>query len=325
MFSNIRLSWPRAAALAILTAFTISGAACADPRDDAESVRVHIPAGDVTLGATLYRPAGVRGDVPVIVTTHGSAPTTREGVGYYTNLGLRMGYAVLSFDKRGTGESTGEYEAFSIETSDRVFRDLAADVAWSVRWVASQEGIDASRIGLMGGSQAGWIMPLAAHILTGNNDPQIAFILIGEGVSISAGEETTHEATLGELIHERHMTSTPEHPYTMETPPTRQMVETADLRIANYDGARGYDPRETLLSISTPTLWVFGLSDYVIPVIPSVDRLGELIGDDGKANNDLVILPFGDHNFTNVLTGERYDLVEVFEPWLDSIDMLPAR
>jgi len=325
MFSDFSLSWSRAAALTILTVFTISGAAWASPMDDADTVQVHVRAGDVTLGATLYRPAGVGGDLPVIVTAHGSGPSTRDGVGYYTNLGLRMGYAVLSFDKRGTSESTGEYETFTIENSERIFHDLAADVAAAVRWVACQEGIDANHIGLLGGSQAGWIMPLAAHILAGEGEPQIAFILVGEGVSISAGEEATHEEILGESIHARHLTSTPEQPYTMQTPPTRQMVETANLQIADYDGVRGYDPRQTLLAISTPTLWVFGLSDYVIPVIPSIDRLGELIRDDGKANNQLTILPFGDHNFANVLTGERYDLVEVIEPWLSSINMLPTQ
>ncbi|WP_417468602.1 alpha/beta hydrolase family protein [Maricaulis sp.] len=325
MYSDFSLSWPRAAALAILTVFTISGAAGASPMDDADTVQVHIQAGDVTLGATLYRPAGVSGDLPVIVTAHGSAPSTRDGVGYYTNLGLRMGYAVLSFDKRGTGESTGEYEAFSIEKSDRVFRDLAADVAWSVRWVAQQDGIDAGRIGLLGGSQAGWIMPLATQLLAGDGEPEIAFIVIGEGVSISAGEEGRHEEILRELVDEHCMSSPPENSCALQTTPDRQMIETADLRIVNYDGALGYDPRDTLLAISTPTLWVFGLSDYVIPVTPSIDRLGALIRDDGKTNNQLIILPFGDHNFTNVVTGARYDLVELTEPWLDSIGMLPEQ
>lgn len=325
MFSDFSLSWSRAAALTILTVFTISGAAWASPMDDADTVQVHIQAGDVTLGATLYRPAGVSGDLPVIVTAHGSAPSTRDDVGGYTNLGLRMGYAVLSFDKRGTGESTGEYEAFTIENSERIFHNLAADVAWSARWVAGQEGIDASRIGLMGGSQAGWIMPLAVHLLTGEDDPQIAFILIGEGVAISAGEEETHEVILEGLVHERHLASAPEEKITMDTPPTRQMIETADLQIADYDGPRGYDPRSTLLAISTPTLWVFGLSDPVVPIMPSIDRLGELIQDDRKTNNHVAILPYGDHNFINVLTGGRYDLVEVFEPWIASIEMPPAR
>jgi pimeloyl-ACP methyl ester carboxylesterase len=325
MFSDFSLTCCRAAALTILTVITISGAVWASPMDDADTVQVHIQAGDVTLGATLYRPAGVSGELPVIVTAHGSAPSTRDGVGGYTNLGLRMGYAVLSFDKRGTGESTGEYEAFTIENSERIFHDLAADVAWSARWVAGQEGIDASRIGLLGGSQAGWIMPLAAHLLTGEDDPQIAFILIGEGVAISAGEEATHEVILEGLIHERCLAGTPEEKFTMDTPPTRQMIETADLQIANYDGDRGYDPRSTLLAISTPTLWVFGLSDAVVPVLPSIDRLGEIIQGDRKTNNQLAILPYGDHNFINVLTGGRYDLVEVFEPWLSTVGMLPMQ
>ncbi|MEM9495745.1 MAG: CocE/NonD family hydrolase [Pseudomonadota bacterium] len=266
----------------------------------AESVierRVHIEAGDVVLGASLYRPSTARGLLPAIVTAHGSAASTREGVGFYTHRALEMGFAVLSFDKRGVGETSGQHYPFDVESSDQVFNDLASDVAHAVRWFATQDGIDASRIGLFGGSQAGWIMPLAA-----SKEPIVSFIVIGEGVPLSAGRENAHEKYLMARGG-------------VDGDVSPVLIAAADAFIAAFDGVEGYDPEPVLLALDIPVLWIFGLRDAVIPVLPSIARLERLIRD-GKANNDVVVLPFGDHSFNNLATGERYDLVDVIEPWL---------
>ena len=66
--------------------------------------------GDVTLAGTLDLPAG-EGPFPAIVTVHGSPPLTRNDI-YNLNIShffVQNGYAVLQYDKRGAGESTGEY------------------------------------------------------------------------------------------------------------------------------------------------------------------------------------------------------------------------
>ena len=68
---------------------------------------------------------------------------------------IRHGIAVLGYDKRGVGESTGDW---NIAT----FEDLAGDAVAAVAYVKTRRDIDASQIGLLGWSQAGWIMPLAA-------------------------------------------------------------------------------------------------------------------------------------------------------------------
>ena len=283
-------------------------AAAASPLSEAETVDVVIPAGDVQLGATLYRPAGAQGDLPAIVTAHGSAATTREGVGFYTNTALAMGFAVLSFDKRGTGVSTGEYIPFSVATSDAVFHDLARDVAYSVDWLASQEGIDETRIGLLGGSQAGWIMPLADTLLREAGSPPPAFIIIGEGVPVSAGVEQAHDDGLRQAIGRRDTV-------------VRTDLLAAETSAADFTGEPGFDPAPVLDATDTPMLWIFGLSDAVIPVLASVDVLGERIAA-GETHHTLHILPFGDHNFTNTATGERYDIAAIGHDWLTGIGIL---
>lgn len=301
--------WRKTVCLFIATLALVAGSpAHASPLSEAETVRVTIPAGDVALGATLYRPAGASGELPAIVTAHGSAATTRDGVGFYTNAALAMGFAVLSFDKRGTGESTGEYERFSVDTSDRVFHDLAWDVAHSVQWLAGQDGIDETRIGLFGGSQAGWIMPLADSLLRENTGIGIGFIIIGEGVSVSAGAEAAHEAALMQSVGARDTI-------------TRTDMLTAEAAAIAFTGEPGFDPAPVLDDSDTPTLWFFGLSDGVIPVLPSIDLIGARI-ENGETHHTVHILPFGDHNFTNTVTGERYDIAAISRDWLVSIGVL---
>lgn len=284
------------AILSILISHTPTSSMAKEPQQYTEHT-VRILAGDITLGASLFRPSKIQGDLPAIVTAHGSAPSTRDGVSFYTMRALEMGFAVLSFDKRGTGESSGKYEPFNVKDSPRTFDDLAMDVVWSVRWLAEQKGIDASRIGLFGGSQAGWIMPLAA-----SKEPLIKFIVIGEGVPLTAGEEAIHES------------------YLMENARTAESfdqlpISQADEAVYNYNGEAGYDPMPVLRSVDIPILWIFGLRDWVIPVAPSINRLEGLIKA-GKVNNSIHVFPFGDHNFLNTATGQRYDVVKVVEPWL---------
>jgi len=291
----------RVCAFLIVSAFSIGqiSVSNADVLEDAHKERVTINAGDVTLGATLYRPASISGDLPGIVTAHGSAPSTREDVGFYTYRALEMGFAVLSFDKRGAGESTGEYVPFAVNTSEEMMRDLAADVVYSIEWLAQQPGIDDTRLGLFGGSQAGWIMPLAA-----SKEPLIKFIVTGEGAPVTAGEEAVHGDVGGDGEGW-----------------DRARIHAADDALWEYQGNHGFDPTPVLLELDVPTLWIFGLRDDVIPVYPSLERLENLIRD-GKTNNAIHIFPFGDHNFRNTATGDRYDVRQVAQDWLTDIGVL---
>lgn len=275
--------------------------ASADVLEQAHKERVTISAGDISLGATLYRPQGASTELPAIVTAHGSAPTTRDEVGFYTYRALQMGFAVLSFDKRGTGESTGTYRKFSVETSEEEFGGLAWDVVHAVRWLAVQPGIDASRIGLFGGSQAGWIMPLSA-----SREPLVKFIIVGEGTAVSAGEEAVHGRVSGDGEGW-----------------DRVQIVRADEALRQFHGAHGYDPAPVLEKLNVPTLWLFGLRDNVIPVYPSLERLEGLIKR-GKTNNTVHVFAFGDHNFTNTATKGRYDVKRVALDWLVDVGILIA-
>ncbi len=260
---------------------------------------VMIDAGDILLGATLTFPEGAREEpLPAMVIAHGSSPTTRNDVGFYKAMALGMGFAVLTFDKRGVGESTGTFELFSVVTSEHTINKLSDDVAYAVRWLAGQPGIDATQIGLFGGSQAGWVMPMAAK-----KEALVSFVIIGEGVPVSAGEEHAHGQVI-QLLRGSEFSADI----------TSVDGAKADAALLAYEGPAGYDPASMLQDYDTPTLWFFGLRDYVIPVGASLDRLEVLISS-GKTNHAVHVFPFGDHNFLNVATGERYMLTPVIERW----------
>jgi dipeptidyl aminopeptidase/acylaminoacyl peptidase len=141
--------------------------------------------GDVTLAGTLDLPVG-EGPFPAIVTIHGSGPTTRHDI-YNLNFShffVQHGYAVLRYDKRGAGESTGKYQGVGTEDGEATLNDLADDALAGVEFLKNHDLIDPDMIGLVGHSQAGWIIPLAA-----SKSPDLSFVIVSSGPTITLGQE----------------------------------------------------------------------------------------------------------------------------------------
>ena len=86
---------------------------------------------------------------------HGSGAQNRESILPFARFLIRHGIAVLGYDKRGVGGSTGNWNTAS-------FDDLADDVVAAFAYLKARGDIDGRQIGLLGVSQGGWIMPLAA-------------------------------------------------------------------------------------------------------------------------------------------------------------------
>jgi putative intracellular protease/amidase/pimeloyl-ACP methyl ester carboxylesterase/YHS domain-containing protein len=139
---------------------------------------------DVSLAGTLLVPRG-RGPHPAIILTHGSGPQ-RRWRGIFEQLFVRRGVAVLSYDKRGVGQSTGDWNRSS-------FTDLADDAVAGANFLKARPDIDARRIGFWGLSQGGWIAPLAASRFA-----QAAFVVMvaGGGLTPERQELLDTEADL---------------------------------------------------------------------------------------------------------------------------------
>ncbi|HYW51078.1 MAG TPA: alpha/beta fold hydrolase [Gemmatimonadaceae bacterium] len=139
--------------------------------------------GDITLFGELIRPASGTGPWPVVVYVHGSDNSGSVDRRWEPYLLAANGNAMFVFDKRGTGRSGGQ--------PTQLFARLAGDVNAAARWVAQQPDIDASRIGLAGFSQGGWVAPLAASM-----NPAIRFLFVGYGMTMPVAEEDRLEAPL---------------------------------------------------------------------------------------------------------------------------------
>src|SRR3954471_18375871 len=188
--------------------------------------------GDTRLAFTLDLPPG-KGPFPTIVLGHGSGRTTRDQL---TRLGSRftqLGFAVLRFDKRGVGESTGTYVFVGTKDSPEVFPQLASDVAAGVRFLRTRPEIKPQQIGLAGISQAGWILPLAARELG-----DAAFLVLLSGPVCSVGQEMYYS----DLVEN-----------------TTRPLDEVNALMPGFKGPPGYDPVPTLQQVNTPSLWLLGL------------------------------------------------------------------
>jgi len=134
--------------------------------------------GDVVLSGTLVLP-NRKGPYPAIIRIQGAGPQTRRNAfdGWFAYHGV----AYLSFDKRGTGKSTGDWREAGIS-------ELADDVLAAVRSLRERNDIDPDQIGIEGDSEGGWIAPVVA-----TRDPRIKFIVIWAGPAMDYVAELMNE------------------------------------------------------------------------------------------------------------------------------------
>jgi uncharacterized protein len=150
-------------------------------RDTETHEDVRFGHGDIKLAGALIAPRG-GGPHPAVVLVHGSGPADREAVLPYARFLVRRGVAVLGYDKRGVGGSTGDWDRAT-------FDDLAVDVVAAAAYMRTRRDIDPRRIGLLGISQAGWVMPLAAARI-----PDLAFLISISGPGLAAARTTLDQA-----------------------------------------------------------------------------------------------------------------------------------
>jgi uncharacterized protein len=138
--------------------------------------------GTVRLAGTVTIPKGA-GRHPGVILIHGAGLTipTRD-FGYWSSYFAGHGLAVLAFDKRGGGASTGNADTSTYE-------DLADDVLAGLSYLQSRSDIDPDRIGLYGMSNGGYIAPLAASRSGG----RVAFIAVRSGSARKVGDNIAYE------------------------------------------------------------------------------------------------------------------------------------
>jgi hypothetical protein len=124
----------------------------------------------VTLVGRLVLPLG-RGPVPIVVLIHGAEHDSAREFNFLQRLLPAEGVGAFVYDKRGTGGSGGQY------TQD--YPILGSDAVAALREARRLAGGRAGRVGYQGGSQGGWIAPLAAK------KAAVDFVIVSFGLAVS--------------------------------------------------------------------------------------------------------------------------------------------
>ena len=223
---------------------------------------VMMPAAGGELAATITEPS-TSGPHPGIVVVHGSEHGQRSfydvWVGVYTSLGL----AVLTYDKRGVGSSTGRYPGeFPTQETLNIYAD---DANAALVFLSNWSGLDRQHVGFHGGSQGGWTVPLAML-----RHPGAGFAIL-----LSAPATTVDQTDLWKDFSSGGTVM-----------PTQSL---ADMQAAVRATHSGYDPVPALQALSVPTLWLLGTNDRTVPTANCVEILDGM----HKPNFSVRLLPTG--------------------------------
>jgi len=328
--------------------------AAPDPPPPYGEEEVTFANGDVSLAGTLTTPPS-GGPFPAVVMITGSGAQNRDeeifGFKPFQMIAdhfTRNGIAVLRYDDRGVGGSTGSVAQSTSE-------DFAGDVLQAVAYLQTRDDIDANHIGLVGHSEGGIIAPIAA-----TSSESVAFIVLMAGTSVT-GEEIlfaqgeailrANGATAEQLREQREMQSRMFEAVRagegmeeleadvraqvragIDSLPPDQRAAIADIDAAvdaqvngQLDAVRSpwfkyfldYDPTTALEQVQIPVLALFGELDLQVPPSVNLEPLERALVRGGNDDITIHTFPKANHLFLTAVTGSpnEYPTMEkVFVP-----------
>jgi dienelactone hydrolase len=233
-------------------------AACGTP-PGTHTRTVSFDSGDIRLAGALVTPAEGKAQAAIVYVDGSGA--TRRNLGIARRL-AENGIAVLTYDKRGVGDSQGEYSG-PLSTNEVTLNALAADASAALEFLSAQSEVSDAKLGFAGISQAGWVIPLAAVA----SDKE-AFTVVWSGMVGRISEEDifslyTSDRDGADLPGFEEIVAQRVRPYAWP-PELGEDVNSVD----------------SLAQLDKPGLWVFGGRDGSIPVALSIARLEELQRDE---------------------------------------------
>lgn len=322
---------------------------------------------DVTLAGTLTLPP-TDGPHPVVVLVSGSGPQDRdESLGGGIAIkpfrlladGLtRAGVAVLRYDDRGVGESTGNFSAALVQ-------DFASDAEAAISYLLTREDIDPDQIGLLGHSEGGLV---AAMLGASSEDLDFIISLAGPGVNgrdvlllqnelLLRAEGATQEQidaqvgfveALMEVLDDPEAIEELTYEFALEQAALLSEEERASVgdveqyaRAAAQQTAQqysagwfssfiNYDPSPDWAQTTIPVLAIFGGKDVQVDAEQNGPAIEAALEEAGNENYEVVVLPDANHLFQQAETGglsEYGTLPAEFTPellptlieWLESV------
>lgn len=295
----------------------------------------------VKLAATLTVPPGA-GPFPAVLLVAGSGPMNRDEAifGHKPFLVLadylsRMGIAVLRADKRGIGQSTGDY-AKALDS------DFADDALAGIEFLKTRKEVNPKLIGIIGHSEGGIVAPrvaaassdvafiilMAAPGLPGDQVilSQSALILRASGADdakvqenrsmqekiIAAAKQENDPAVAEKKIREILRASLPK-----DVP--AQAIDAQVKRAASpwFRDFLSYDPRPALSKVKCPVLAMAGSKDLQVAPVENLFAIRGALEAGGNKATVIRMLPGLNHLFQAAKTGspaEYGKIEETFSP-----------
>ena len=282
----------------------------------------------VSLAGTLTLPPGP-GPFPAAILLSGSGPHDRDEslAGHRPFLVLadhltRKGIAVLRFDKRGIGKSTGDYANATTE-------DFASDADAALAYLKTRKEIATTKIGLIGHSEGGLIAPLVA-----SHSGDVAWIVLlagpglkGEDILLLQSELILKAAGVGDGEVSRTLAFN-KQTYALvrqEKDPAALEAKLNDLVQSTSTGAAlppaavqtqvrmlvspwfrhylDYDPLPALQKTMCPVLALNGEKDLQVPPKENLSKIQKALQDGGNKDFQTIELPGLNHLFQHGPTG----------------------
>jgi pimeloyl-ACP methyl ester carboxylesterase len=300
---------------------------------------------NISLAGTLTLPMK-KGNFPVVILITGSGPQTRdeEIFGHKAFLVLsdyltKNGIAVLRYDDRGVGQSTGD---FKTATS----ADFATDVESAIAYLKTRNEINKKKIGLIGHSEGGLIAPIVAA-----KSKDVAFIALLAGTGIQGDQILLLQQKLiakasGESDEEVQKTEA-ENTKVYKIIKQSTSIEQLKIDLTNYykqalkENPNGmsedqfvnlmienlatpwmqyfisYNPVPTLEKVKCPVLAINGSKDLQVPPKENLEGIKKALTKGGNKNVTTLELPNLNHLFQECSTGspKEYGTIEqTFSP-----------
>lgn len=277
--------------------------------------------GGIRLSGTLYLPNGA-GPHPAIVLLHGSGAANRTSFGAYPELFVTQGFAVLAYDKRGTGDSGGSW-------TNADFTVLAADAAAAVEFLAVRKDVDATRTGVFGTSQGGGYI---ASMVPAQS--RCAFIVNVSGALTTPAEQELHDDVvalraakfgdreiarmrdlqerlnqyfrtgLNRAMLAREIERAQSEPWWRYTDLDRSgpagLPDPADLRDNWWTRNMDHDPAKDLEKVTVPVLAIFGAKDALGSAAESARRGRLALERAGNRKFEIVVIANANHGLWEV-------------------------
>ena len=298
--------------------------------------------GEVTLAGTLTLPPS-SGRHPAVFLVSGSGPQDRDGAtgaipGYRPFVAIaehlaRNGIAVLRYDDRGVGESSGDYGTATEP-------DFVADARAALEFLLARSDIDAKRVGIVGQSEGGMIAAMIAAA-----DSRAAFVISlagpavkgdelllrqaeraaqAEGMSPSMVAEVTREQRrILELALEKNWKELKAvvHAATfrrLDTLPEEKRALIGDIKAfadrkaaqslrtfqhPRYQFILSHDTAEDWAKVKVPVLAVFGELDVQCDAAQNTAGLRQALALGGNENLTVKVIPSANHLLVKAKTG----------------------